>query len=89
MPNQDDAHQIEAEAKMVKLASRVKRTTTSYSEDVKIGQAVKAGKIKNRSDLSRVLQESLNVTERDVLTAMASDDTDRLADEIISLLGGK
>lgn len=77
---------IKAKQKLEQLASRVKGSTTTYTEDVKIIRAVDAGKIKNRSDLTRELSEALTKNASDVNIVLANDDSDRLADEIVSLL---
>jgi len=77
-----------AKLKLDKLAEIVKGSTTNYAEYSKLIQAVEADKIKNRADLTRVLEESLNKRASDVQTVLASDDSDRLADEIVSLLKG-
>jgi hypothetical protein len=80
------ADKIEAKRKLEQLATRVKGKITTYNEDVIIGRAVDAGKIKNRSDLTRELSEALGKSPSEVGTVLASDDSDRLADEIVSLL---
>jgi hypothetical protein len=80
------ADKIEAKRKLEQLATRVKGSTTTYSEDLKIIRAVDAGKIKNRSDITRELSEALNKSAAEVGVVLASDDSDRLADEIVSLL---
>jgi len=81
MPNQD-----EAKRKLLILAIRAKGGITTGSEDLQIIRAVEAGRIKNRADVSRVLEESLNKTAGEIHTTFASDDGDRLVDEIVSLL---
>ena len=80
------ADTIKAKQKLEQLATRIKGRATTYDEDVKMVRAVDAGRIKNREELSRVLAKSLNKTASDVHTTLASDDGDRLADEIVSLL---
>lgn len=80
------ADKTEAKRKLEQLATRVKGTSTSYSEDLIINRAVDAGKIKNRSDITRELSEALGKNSADVGVVLASDDSDRLADEIVSLL---
>jgi hypothetical protein len=77
---------IKAKQKLEQLATQVKGSTTTYAEDQKIIRAVDAGKIKNRADITRELSESLNKSASDIGVALASDDSDRLADEIVSLL---
>jgi len=80
------ANQDEAKRKIVILASRAKQGITSNTEDAKIIRAVDAGRIKNRADLTRELSEAINKSPTEVGIILASDDSDRLADEIISLL---
>jgi len=80
------ADKIQAKRKIEQLATRVKGRITTYDEDVIMGRAVDAGKIKNRSDLTRELSEALGKNSAEVGIVLASDDSDRLADEIISLL---
>ena len=75
-----------AKLKLDKLAERVKGTSTSYAEYSKIIRAVDTDKIKNRADITRELSEALVKSSSDVGTALASDDSDRLVDEIIDLL---
>jgi hypothetical protein len=77
---------IKAKQKLEQLATKVKGSTTTFAEDQRIIRAVDAGKIKNRSDITRELSESLNKSPSDIGVALASDDSDRLADEIVSLL---
>ena len=81
MPNQD-----EAKRKIIILASRVKSATTTLTEDARIIRAVDLGRIKNRADLANELAEAVGKSTGDVGTVLASDDSDRLADEIIDLL---
>ena len=81
MPNQD-----EAKRKLVILASRVKSASTTITEDARIIRSVDLGRIKNRADLTRELAEAVGKSASDVGTVLASDDSDRLADEIIGLL---
>ena len=80
------ADTIKAKQKLDQLAAQVKGSTTNYAEYQKIVRAVDAGKIKNRSDITRELSEALNKSPSDVGVVLASDDSDRLADEIVSLL---
>lgn len=81
MPNQD-----EAKRKIVILASRVKGGITTITEDARIIRSVDGGRIKNRADLTRELAEAVGKSTAEVGTQLASDDSDRLADEIVSLL---
>lgn len=80
------ADKITAKRKLEELATRVQGRATTYTEDVVIGRAVDADKIKNRSDLTRELSAALGKSSSQIATTLASDDSDRLADEIISLL---
>jgi len=80
------ADKIEAKRKLELLATRVQGRTTTYAEDLVINRAVDADKIKNRSDLTRELAGALNKSTAEIGTVLASDDSDRLADEIIGLL---
>lgn len=81
------ANQDEVKRKLILLANRVKKANTTYLEDLKIDQAVKTGKLKSKADISRVLEESLNKTASEVSQVFASDNTDKLVDEIVSMLG--
>jgi len=83
MANKDDAQR-----KLVQLATRVKGGITTYTEDLILRRAVDTGKIKSRSDVAKVLEESLSKPANDVQKVLASDDSDRLADEIVNLLNG-
>ena len=80
------ANQDEAKRKIVILASRVKSAPTTITEDSRIIRAVDLGRITNRADLTRELAEAVGKSTGDVGTVLASDDSDRLADEIIDLL---
>jgi hypothetical protein len=75
-----------AKLKLDALAERVKGKATTYPEYQKIIHAVDADKIKNRSDITRELSEALTKSASDVNIVLANDDSDRLADEIVSLL---
>lgn len=82
MPNEQ-----EAKRKILILANRAKKgVATTSLEEIKIDQAVKTGRIKNRRDVSRVLEESLSKSAAEIGTTLASDDSDRLVDEIVNLL---
>ena len=72
--------------KIIILASRVKNATTTLTEDARIIRAVDLGRIKNRAELANELSEAVGKSIADVGTVLASDDSDRLADEIIDLL---
>jgi hypothetical protein len=80
------ADTIKAKQKLEQLATRVKGTSTSYAEDLIINRAVDEGRIKNRSDIKRQLCSALNKTASEVDVVLANDDSDRLTDEIVSLL---
>jgi len=80
------ADTIKAKQKLELLATRVKGSMTTLGEDQRINRAVDAGKIRNRSDITRELSEALNKSPSDIGVVLANDDSDRLADEIVSLL---
>jgi hypothetical protein len=80
------ANQDEAKRKIIILASRVKSAATTLTEDARIIRSVDLGRIKNRADLTRELAEAVGKSAADTSTVLASDDSDRLADEIIGLL---
>ncbi|MDB6064378.1 MAG: hypothetical protein JWR26_586 [Pedosphaera sp.] len=80
------ANKEEAKRKLEALANRVKGSSTSSLEDARLRQAVEADKIKNRNDVQKVLEESLQKNASDVRTTLASDDTQRLVDEIVQAL---
>ncbi len=81
------ANQDELKSKMLLLATRVKKSSITAYEDIKIDRAVKSGAIKNRADVRRVLEESLNKTASEIDQVFAGDNTDKLVDEILRLLG--
>lgn len=81
MPNND-----EAKRKILLLANRAKKASTTITEESAIVRAIDSGRIKNRTELSRILEEALNKSPAEIGTVLASDDSDRLAKEIVSLL---
>jgi hypothetical protein len=80
------ANQDEALKRLKILAVRAKKAQTTYSEDIKLGRAISEKLITNRSDVKKVLTEALTKSANEIDVVLASDNGDRLADEIVSLL---
>jgi hypothetical protein len=80
------ANEQEANRKLLQLASRVKRAPTTHIEDVRLNMAIRDQRISSRTDVAKVLEESLQKSAAEVGTVLASDDSDRLVDEIVQAL---
>ena len=83
MPNES------AKRKLITLASKVQGRQITPVEDVRIDRVLAtAPKPKTRGDVRKLLAESINASEHDVLVKLAaSDDNDRILDDIINELG--
>lgn len=74
--------------KLIALGAKVQGRQLNLTEEVRIEQVLAKAPPKSRTQVRQVLAESLNKTETDVLVKLAShDDSDRLIDEIVNVLG--
>jgi hypothetical protein len=77
----------EVRRKLQELAGKVQGTITTHSQDKRLDEALSGKLVRSKDDLKIVIAEGLEKRASDVV--FASDDSDRLADEIIGLLKGK
>lgn len=74
--------------KLVALGAQVKGRQLTATEDISIEvKLVRAITPKTRSDVRKLLAESINASEADVLVKLAaSDDNNRILDDIVNEL---
>lgn len=74
----------EVRRKLQELAGKVKGRITTVGEDQRLDEALAGRMVRTKDDLRIVIAEGLEKRASEVI--FASDDSDRLADEIIGLL---
>jgi len=82
----EDANQSKTEVrkKLQELAGKVQGRITTYSEDQRLDKALEGKLVRSKEDVKTIIAEGLEKRASDVV--FASDDSDRLADEIVGLL---